>query len=161
MTVKQRTAEVKLQDSSADVRAPAVKQQMTALANGLKTTRMVMQNTCKTILVLFFGLACCAKQTLAQETGKAQEEAMRKLEIRMNELRSQMADIQSQLEAIRGGKLPATGSIESKPAKPQLQLSEEQKLEAAGDATSDHQTFAQDEADAPRLFNAPLETDYP
>jgi hypothetical protein len=121
-----------------------------------------MQRTRKTIPLLFFVLLCGAKQGLAQETGNAQqEEAIRKLETRMDELRSQMTEIQSQLDAITGAKVPETGSIQSSPPHPPLQLSPEQQLEAAGKATSDHQTFAQDEEDAPRLFNAPLEADYP
>src|SRR5262249_23901514 len=112
------------------------------------------------IFLLFLVLLCGAKQTLAQGTGNTQQEAIRKLETRMDELRSQMADIQSQLEAIRGGvKLPETGSIESKPPAPPLHLSAEEKESAAGTATSEHETFAHDEEEAPRLYNAPLEPD--
>lgn len=120
-----------------------------------------MQKTWKTTLLLFLVLLCGAKQNPAQETGSAQQEAIRKLETKMDELRSQMAQIQSELEALRGAKLPATGSIQATPLAPPLQLSPEQQLEAAGEATSEHQTFARDEEDAPRLFNAPLERDYP
>jgi DcaP outer membrane protein len=119
--------------------------------------RLNMQKTMLLFLVLAFG----AKQTPAQETGSAQPEAIRKLETRMDELRSQMTEIQSQLDAIRGTKVPPTGSIQSTSPHPLLHLSPEQELEAAGRATADHQTFAQDEEDAPRLFNAPLEADYP
>jgi hypothetical protein len=123
---------------------------------------IAMQKTSAIISLLFLLLPCGAKQAQAQESGNAQQEAIRKLETRMDELRSQMADIQSQLEAIRGGaKLPETGAIESKPPAPPLQLSPEQKEAAAGDATSQHETFAHDEEDAPRLYNAPLEPDYP
>src|SRR5215472_3955523 len=120
---------------------------------------MAMQNTWKTMLLLFFGLACGVKQTPAQET--AQQEAIRKLETRMDGLKSQMADIQSQLDAIRGAKGPATGSITTTPSAPPAQISPEQQEEAAGKATQDHQTFARDEEDAPRIYNAPLERDYP
>ena len=122
---------------------------------------MAMQNTWKTILLLFFGLACGLKQTPAQETDNAQQEAIRKLETRMDQLKSQMADIQSQLEAIRGAKGPATGSITTTPSARPAQISPEQQEEAAGEATQDHQTFARDEEDAPRIYNAPLERDYP
>jgi len=115
-----------------------------------------LQNSWKTPLLIFFVLACGAKPTLAQDAGNAQQEAIRKLETKMDELRSQMAEIESQLEAIRGGKIPATGSIQSKPPAPQLKLSPEQTEAAAGEATSAHETFAHDEEDAPRLYNAPL-----
>jgi len=118
-----------------------------------------MQNTWVTIPLLLFVLACGAKQTLAQEA--AQQEAIRKLETRMDELKSQMADIQSQLQAIRGEKAPATGSITTTPSAPPAQISPEEQEPAAGRATSDHETFAHDEEDAPRIYNAPLEPDYP
>jgi hypothetical protein len=120
-----------------------------------------VQDKWKTILLFFLVLAWGAKQILAQEGGSDQQEAIRKLETRMDELRSQMTQIQSELDAIRGAKVPPTGSIESTPPHPSLQLSPEQKLEAVGEATSAHRTFAQDEEDAPRLYNAPLEADYP
>jgi hypothetical protein len=120
-----------------------------------------MQRTWKTIPLLFFVLLCEAKQGLAQETGNTQQEAIRKLETRMDELKSQMTEIQSQLDAIRGTNVPPTGSIESKPPHPPLKLTPEQREASAGKATEDHQTFAQDEEDAPRLYNAPLEEDYP
>ena len=110
---------------------------------------------------LLFVMACGAR-TPAQQTDSAQQqEAIRKLETRMDDLKSQMADIQSQLDAIRGTKVPVTGSIASTPPLLPLKLSPDQQRSAAGQATEDHQTFAQDEEDAPRLYNAPLETDYP
>jgi hypothetical protein len=123
-----------------------------------------MQRTWKTIPLLFFVLLCGAKQGLAQETGNAQqEEAIRKLQTKMDELQAQMAEVKSELDALHGAKLPPTGSIQSTPPPPPplLQLSPEQQEEAAGKATQDHQTFAQDEEDAPRLYNAPLEPEYP
>jgi hypothetical protein len=120
-----------------------------------------MQRTWKTIPLLFFVLACCAKQTPAQETGNAQQEAIRKLETKMDELQSQMAQIQSELEALRGAKAPANGSIATTPVAPPVQLSQGEQQSAVGQATSDHQTFARDEEDAPRLYNAPLEREYP
>jgi outer membrane DcaP-like protein len=120
-----------------------------------------MQRTWKIMPLVFFALVCGAKQTPAQETGNAQQEAIRKLETRMDELKAQMAEIQSELDAIHGTKLPSTGSIESKTQPLPLHLTPDQQLAAAGNATADHQTFAQDEEDAPRLYNAPLERDYP
>src|SRR6516164_899580 len=100
---------------------------------------MAMQDKWKTMLLFFFVLACGAKHTHAQETGNTQQqEAIRKLETRMDELRSQMDEIRSELDAIRGTKVPPTGSIESKPPHPPLVLSPDQRLEAAGQATRDH-----------------------
>jgi len=114
----------------------------------------------RTIFLFFLLLLCGARQILAQETG-TQDEAIRNLETRMDELRAQMTQIQSELDAIRGTKLPPAGSIVSTPVAPVVQLSPEQQKEAIGQATRDHHTFAEDEEDAPRLYNAPLEADYP
>ena len=77
--------------------------------------------------------ACGTKRALAQQTDAAQQEAIRKLETRMDELKTQMADIQSQLDVIRGTKLPPTGSIQSAPLPPPplLHLTAEQELDAA------------------------------
>lgn len=120
-----------------------------------------MQKTQKIVCLLFLVLLCGVRQVSAQEAGTTQEEAIHKLQTRMDELRTQIDKIQSELDAIQGTKLPQTGSIVSTPPPPLGQFSPEQQLEAAGKATSDHQTFAQDEEDAPRIFNAPLEPDYP
>jgi hypothetical protein len=122
-----------------------------------------MQKTWKIIPLLFVVLLCGANQTLAQETGDAQQEAMRKLQARVDQLRAQLAEVQSELDAIHPAKLPQTGAIESTPPPPPppLQLSPQQQLEAAGKATEEHQTFAEDETAAPRLYNAPLEPSYP
>src|SRR5215472_17581718 len=123
-----------------------------------------MQQTQKIMCVLFTVLLCGGAQISAQESETTQqEEAIRKLETRIDELKAQMAEIQSQLEAIRGTKLPRTGSIVSTPppSPPQLQLTPEQQEEAIGEATSRHQTFNQDEEDASRLYNAPLEPEEP
>ena len=112
----------------------------------------------------FLVLLCGGTQISAQESDTTQqEEAIRKLETRMDELKVQMAEIQSELEAIRGTKLPRPGSIVSvpPPSPPQLRVTPEQQEEAAGEATSHHQTFNQDEEDAPRLYNAPLEPEEP
>lgn len=126
-----------------------------------------MQGKWKTTSLLFFVLLLGAKLTLAQETGnEQQQEAMRKLQAKMDELKAQMAEIQSELDKMHGAKLPQTGAIESTPPTqppqpPQQQFTPEQQLEAAGRATQHHQTFAEDEEDAPRIYNAPLEPTYP
>ena len=126
-----------------------------------------MHRICKTIPLLSFVLACGAKQIPAQETGSAQQEAIRRLETKMDELRSQMTTIQSELDALRGAKTPAPaqaqadGSIVTTPVPAPTQLPPEEQHRAIGQATADHQTFARDEEDAPRLYNAPLEVDYP
>jgi hypothetical protein len=110
----------------------------------------------KMSLLLFSVLLYGAKQTLAQETGNAQQEAIRK-QARIDDLRAQLAEIQSELDAISGAKPPQTGTIESKPSSPAppSNLSPEQQLEAEGKATEEHHTFAEDEQAAPRLYNAP------
>ncbi len=122
-----------------------------------------MQGTWKTIPLLIFVLLCGATQALAQEAGTTEQETVRKLQTRMDELKAQMAEIQSELDAIHPtpAKLPQTGSIVSTPVPPIVQLTPEQQKEAIGKATSDHRTFAEDEEDAPRLYNAPLEPTNP
>jgi hypothetical protein len=123
-----------------------------------------MQGTWKAIPLLSFVLLCGgAGQALAQEAGVPADEVVRKLQTRMDELKAQMAEIQSELDAIHptAAKLPPAGSVVSTPPPPIVELSEEQKKESVGKATSEHQTFAQDEEDAPRLYNVPLEPTEP
>ncbi len=120
-----------------------------------------MHGTWKTIPLLSLLLLCGARQMSAQEAGVAQDEAVRKLQTRMDELKAQMAEIQSELNAIHPTKLPEPGSIVSTPPPPVGKLTPEQEKEAAGKATQDHHTFAEDESDAPRLYNAPLEPTLP
>lgn len=120
----------------------------------------------KMICLVFLMFLCGAGPMSAQEAGASQEDdAIRKLQNKMDELGKQMAEIQSELDAIHGAKLPKAGSIVSAPPpaqlhltpEQQLQLTPEQQKEAAGKATSNHHTFNEDELDAPRLYNAPLE----
>jgi hypothetical protein len=122
-----------------------------------------MQNIWKTIPLFFLVLAGGTKLTLAQETGDAQQEAMQKLQTKMDELKTQMAEIQSELDAIHGTKVPPVGSIDSTPPPPPHLpvLSAEQQQAAVGKATADHHTFGEDEMEAPRLYNAPLEPEEP
>jgi hypothetical protein len=122
-----------------------------------------MRKTQRVISLLFLVLLCGARQLLAQEADTAKEEAIRKLQSTLDDLRSQMNRVQSELDALRGAKPPPppTGSIVSAPPPHPLQLSPQQQEEAAGKATRDRHTFAEDEADAPRLYNAPLEPTYP
>jgi len=112
---------------------------------------------------LFFSLVllCGAGHMSAQEATTSQDETIRKLQTKMDELKAQMSAIQSELDQIHPIKLPETGSIVSTPPPPVGKLTPEQQKEAIGKATEDHQTFAQDEEDAPRLYNAPLEPTLP
>jgi hypothetical protein len=118
---------------------------------------VVGKTACLLCLVLCFG----AGEISAQPLTPAQEEAIRKLQTRMEELRAQMAEIQSQLDAIHPAKVERTGSVVSTPPAPPVNLTPEQQQDAIGEATEDHQTFGQDEEAAPRLYNAPLEPTYP
>src|SRR5215469_998800 len=120
-----------------------------------------MQQMQKMIGLLFFVLLCGARQMPAQESATNQQEAIRELQTRMDELKAQVAAVQSQLDAIRGAKVPQTGSIVSAPTPSPAHLSPEQQEEAIGEATAEHHTFNEDEEDAPRLYNAPLESKEP
>lgn len=124
----------------------------------------------KMIFVVCLVSLCAARQTSAQEAGTTQQDdAIRDLQSKMDDLKKQMAGIQSQLDTILGAKVPKTGSIVSAPPpaqlkltpEEQLQLTPEQQEQAAGRATSEHHTFNEDELDAPRLYNAPLEAKAP
>lgn len=110
---------------------------------------------------LFLALLCGAGQVSGQEAGATQEDRIRELQSRMDELKAQLAEIQSELAAIHPEKLAHTGSIVSTQPSPPGKLTPQQEEGAIGEATRHHQTFAQDEEDAPRLFNAPLDPDYP
>jgi uncharacterized coiled-coil protein SlyX len=115
----------------------------------------------KTIHLVFLVLICGATQISAQETPTTQEQAIRELNARMAELKAQIAEIQAELEAIHPEKLAQTGSIVSTQPPAPDKLTPEQREEAIGEATQYHQTFAQDEEDAPRLYNAPMDPTYP
>ncbi|WP_161827666.1 DcaP family trimeric outer membrane transporter [Steroidobacter agaridevorans] len=118
-----------------------------------------MHKTRKTIHLLFLMLICGASPLSAQET--TQEEAIRKLNARMAELQAQIAEIQAELAAIHPEQLAQPGSIVSTQPPAPEKLTSQQQEEAIGEATRHHQTFAQDEEDAPRLYNAPMDPTYP
>jgi hypothetical protein len=131
-----------------------------------------MQMNWKTTSLLLFLLICGTRPIAAQGGGQTQnDEAIRNLQNKLDEMRNHMAEMQSELDALIGAKAPPpstgttppqTGSIVSKPfPPPQLQPTEHQQEQAAGEATMQHHTFGEDEADAPRLYNAPLEPTYP
>jgi hypothetical protein len=118
------------------------------------------------LTVLFLVLLCDVKPAPAQQIPDPQQEAIRKLQARMDQMQAQMQaqldQMRSELNALVRPKVPDTGAIESRPSPPPMApLSPQQELEAAGRATHDHYTFAEDESDAPRLDNAPLEPAYP
>jgi hypothetical protein len=135
-----------------------------------------LRKTLKTILLLFVGL-CAATQMMAQDAGNAQQEAMRNLQTRLDELRTQMVEIQSELDAMHGAANLAqavknlrpvpeplqTGAIERTlpPLPPAVPLSSEQQRAAMGKETMDYETFSEEPEAAPRLYNAPLEPTYP
>ncbi|WP_157995323.1 DcaP family trimeric outer membrane transporter [Peristeroidobacter soli] len=120
-----------------------------------------MRKTPKTIGLLLLALSCGAGPTSAQETATTQAEAIRQLNARMDELKAQMAKLQAELDAIHPEKLAQTGSIVSTQPPAPEKLTSQQQEAAIGEATQHHQTFAQDEEDAPRLYNAPTDPTYP
>lgn len=120
-----------------------------------------MQKTWTITYLLLSLLLCGARQMSAQESVTTQEDTIRKLQTRMDELGAQMAEIKSELNAIDGAKLKPTGSIVSTPHPALPQLTPQQREEAIGKATSEHHTFNEDENDAPRLDNAPLDPEEP
>jgi hypothetical protein len=135
-----------------------------------------MRKILKTMPLLVVAL-CGATQMMAQDGGSAQDEAMRKLQARMDELHTQMVEIQSELDAMHGVNdlskavkdlkpVPVplqTGAVERTmpPLPPAVQLTPEQQREAVGKETSDHETFSEESEPVPRLYNAPLEPTLP
>ena len=119
-----------------------------------------MQQAQKVVCLLFAVVLSGSIQVSGQETDTTQEETLRKLQTRMDDLRAEMAKIQTELDGIHGQKLPRTGSIVST-RPPVIQLTPEQQHEAVGEATAEHETFNEDESYAPRLYNAPLEPEEP
>ena len=109
--------------------------------------------------------------------GKHQDEAMRKLQARMDELRTQMGEIQAELDAMHGvnnlsnavkdvKSVPVsvqTGAIERTmpPLPPAVQITPEQQREAVGKETAAYETFSEESEPVPRLYNAPLEATLP
>ena len=134
-----------------------------------------MQKILKMVPLLF--VLTGAMQMMAQDAANTQDDAMHRLQIRMDELRTQMTAIQAELDAMHGeNKLSnvvkdvkpvpesvQTGAIErTMPPLPLgVPLSPEQQRMAIGKQTADYETFSEDPEAAPRLYNAPLEATYP
>jgi len=74
-----------------------------------------MQQAQKVVCLLFAMVLSGSIRVSGQETDTTQEETLRKLQTRMDDLRAEMAKIQTELDAIHGQKLPRTGSIVSTP----------------------------------------------
>ena len=127
------------------------------------------------LTLLFLAMFC--GPSMAQETESAQPETIRRLQARMDELRAQMAQLQAELDAIHGvndlsgapkgvkpvPKAVQTGAItRTMPPLPSpFQLTPEQQHAAVGEETAEYETFSEDAEAVPRLYNAPLEANYP
>jgi hypothetical protein len=142
-------------------------------ASGVEPEAM---QTCK-VLVLFVLLLCSGKHIFPQESENTQQEAVRKLQARVDELKTQMNAVQAELDALRAATPPAretkinqplpdssrTGTVEnSGPPLPAVgQITPEQQDLAVGKVTAEYETFAKESEPVPRLYNAPLDVDYP
>ena len=142
-------------------------------------------NKIQKILPLLFVLLSGATQMMAQD---AQDEATRRLQARMDELRSQMAQmqadmrsqmaqIQAELDAMHGvnnlanavndvksvPRAVQTGAIERTmpPLPPAVPISPEHQREAVGKETAAYETFSEESEPVPRLYNVPLEATLP
>ena len=129
------------------------------------------------IMPLLFALLAGTTQMMAQDASNTQDEAMRRLQTRMDELRTQMGEIQAELDAMHGvNKLSdtvkdvkpvpqsvQTGAIERTmpPLPPAVQLTPEQQRMAVGKETAAYESFAEESEPVPRLYNAPLEATMP
>ena len=129
------------------------------------------------VLLLFVLLLFSAKHTLAQENENAQQKTVRKLQEKLDELKIQMNAVQAELDGLRTTTLPAhgaknnqpvsepsrTGTIENTgpPAPSVGQITPEQQHAAVGNETAEYETLAKESEPVPRLYNAPLEVNYP
>src|SRR5215813_4121313 len=128
------------------------------------------------MMPLLFLLLSGATKLTAQET-TTQQEIARRLQSRMDELRTQMNEIQGELDALHGQNNLANAVKENKPVPQSLQtgaiertmpplpspvqLTPEQQREAVGKETAEYETFSNESEPVPRLYNAPLEASYP
>jgi len=122
--------------------------------------------------LLLFVLLSGATEIIAQDT---QDDKVRQLQTRMDELKAQMMQLQAEINALHGikdlSKAPQepvpepleTGAIKRTmpPLPPAVQLTPEQQQAAVSPETSEHETFSEDSEPVPRLYNAPLEPTYP
>ena len=135
-----------------------------------------MQKICK-MSMLFVLLLCGVKHIFPQESENAHQEAVRKLQEKIDELKTQMNAVQAELDALRTTTPPAheaktnqpvpessrTGTIEnSGPPLPSVgQITPEQQNAAVGKETAEYETFMNESEPVPRLYNAPLGENYP
>ena len=125
------------------------------------------------VVVLLWGTT----QIIAQDVRTTQDEAIQKLQTRMDEMRAQMTQMQAELDALHGANdlsraveyvkpVPTplqTGAIERTmpPLPSAVQLTPEQQRRAVGKETAAYESFAEESEPVPRLYNAPLEATYP
>jgi len=134
-----------------------------------------MQKTLKTMPLLVV-LLWVPAPIMAQGPADPQQEAIKKLQTKMEEMQAQMAGMQAELDALHGTANLAdvkdlkpvpesleTGSIERTlpPLPPAVKLSPEQQQTAVGKETADYVTFSDESEPAPRLYNVPLESTLP
>ena len=128
-------------------------------------------------LSLFFILLSGTERIIGQEAAETQDDRMRQMQARMDELKVQMTELQAELDAMRGvndlsatvkGIKPVPQSVQTgaikktlPPLSSAVQLTPEQQRAAVGKETAAYESFAEEAADAPRLFNTPLEPTYP
>src|SRR5690348_18299798 len=115
---------------------------------------------------LLFVLLSGATQVIAQD---AQDDKMRQLQTRMDELKAQMTQLQAEIDAMHGvkdlSKAPQeavperleTGAIKRTmpPLPPAVQLTPQQQQAAVSPEISEHETFSEESEPVPRLYNAP------
>lgn len=144
--------------------------------NGLKGRYVALQGI-RRALVLSVLLLWGAKQTLAQESESGQQATVRRLQEKLDELKTQMNAVQAELDALRSttpavqspknsqpvSKPSQTGTIKNmeRPAPSVGQITPEQQYAAVGKETAEYETFAKESEPVPRLYNAPLDENYP
>jgi DcaP outer membrane protein len=128
-------------------------------------------------LSLFLVLVAGAVKIVGQEAAETQDERMRRMQARMDELKAQMTQLQAEFDAMHGvndlseavkdvkpvPQALQTGAIERTmpPLPPAVKLTPEQQHMAVGKETAAYETFSEEAEPVPRLYNAPLEADYP
>lgn len=118
-----------------------------------------MQPAWRIIVILFLLPVLCASTAFAQaDANAAKVEALQK---QLESLQSQMADLQEQLKTLSNIHPPAVTAEHAQTLRePEAELSGARREEVEK-ATSQYQTFSQDQFAAARVDNAPLDPKYP
>jgi hypothetical protein len=140
----------------------------TALRFGVRTTvRFWKESSICLLCTAFFVVGPQSAHAQGQEAPPSQIQALQK---KLDNLQSQLAEVQSELKRLSGAPAKAPANAAAPTAAAATQQGEEKsqaeaeltpKKQEIGNATSTYRTFAQDPLAAPRINNEPLDPRFP